>query len=334
MIHTSLRAAKCGLVGLTMACVAQVASAQEQLKLTLNWAVGPYHEAFFLAQEKGYYADAGLEVQIEPGRGSSATSQLVASGQTDIGMAGAVSAFDLVAKGAPIQIVMAIRQDDGYALMVRPDSGINSPKDLEGRKIALQPGGIQVPLFDAMIAVNEVDKSKVEVISVDASALLNLYADDQIDAYITIPGFEQPKLNERGLKAKFVYLRDYGVPILGHSLVVNRQILEERPDAVRGFLAATLRAFSEATHNPGIAVDALLAKHPEAGKKDDILFTVQDAVQSTYCAPEAPGLGWPSQAILDESYGVMTGFMNLPDNRPISDYITREFLPAELPACP
>lgn len=325
---------KHAVAGLALACLAQAAQAQEQLKLTLNWAVGPYHEAFFLAQNKGYYADAGLEVEIEPGRGSSATGQLVASGQTDIGMAGGVALFDLAAKGAPIQIVMAIRQDDGYALMVRPDSGINSPKDLEGRSIALQPGGIQVPLFDAMVAVNGIDKSKVEVVSVDASALLNLYAENQVDAYITIPGFEQPKLNERGLEAKFLSLRDYGVPILGHSLAVNRRTLEERPEAVRSFLEATVRAFGEAAQNPEAAVDALLVANPEAGAKEDILFTVRDAIATTYCAPGAPGLGWPSQQILDESYAVMTGHMELPDDEPVGFYVTRDFLPADLPACP
>jgi NitT/TauT family transport system substrate-binding protein len=310
------------------------AGAAEKLKLTLNWAVGPYHEAFYLAQARGYYAAEGVEVEIEPGRGSGATIQLVASGRTDIGIAGGVAAFDLAAKGAPVKVVMALRQDDGYAVLVRPGSGIKTPKDLEGKRIALQPGGIQVPLFDAFVAVNKLDKSKIQVTSVDASALLNLYAENRIDAYITIPGFEAPKLAERGLKAEYVSLRAYGVPILGHSLTVSQRTLDQRPAAIRGFLKATLRAFGESVKDPGAAVDALLAANPNAGKREEILFTVKDAIETTYCTPGAPGLGWPSQKILDESFAVMTGYMNLPKDKPISFYATREFLPAALPACP
>lgn len=106
-------------------------------------------------------------------------------------------------------------------MQVHEDSGIEKPEDLIGKTTGLNQGGIQVPLFNALVAANGLDASQIEVVNVDAGALLNLFQEREVDAYITIPGFELPKLAERGLTARFLNLRDFGVPILGHSLAVR-----------------------------------------------------------------------------------------------------------------
>lgn len=79
--------------------------------------------------------------------------------------------------------------------------------------------------------------------------------------------------------------------------------------------------------NPEEAVDALLAEYPEAGEKEDILFTVMDAHETTYCVDGSAGLGWPPQSIFDESYTLMTQHMNLPEDEPVSFYIASDVLP-------
>ena len=79
--------------------------------------------------------------------------------------------------------------------------------------------------------------------------------------------------------------------------------------------------------NPEEAVDALLAEYPEAGEKEDILFTVMDAHETTYYVDGSAGLGWPPQSIFDESYTLMTQHMNLPEDEPVSFYIASDVLP-------
>lgn len=98
-----------GLVAAAATMFASPVLAQEALKLTLNWQPGPYHEMFFYGKALGYYADEGIDLTIEPGRGSSATIQLVGAGNAEVGMAGGVAIFDLASKGAPVKIIMAIR---------------------------------------------------------------------------------------------------------------------------------------------------------------------------------------------------------------------------------
>ena len=113
------------------------------MKITLNFLAAAPNAGFMMAKQMGLYEKAGINLTIEEGKGSGTTAQMVATGQTDVGFADAPAAMQLRTKGAPVKIVAPVLQTNGFAIISLEDSGIASPKDLVGKKLALvddQPG--------------------------------------------------------------------------------------------------------------------------------------------------------------------------------------------------
>ncbi|MGH8800236.1 MAG: ABC transporter substrate-binding protein, partial [Casimicrobiaceae bacterium] len=157
------------LVGVALPLAAQPL---KPMKLTLNFLAGGPQAGFMLAKKLGYYKDAGIDLTIEEGKGSATTAQLVATGQTDVGFADAPAAMQIRSKGAPVKIIAPVLQTNGFAIISIEGSGINSPKDLVGKKLAVQPGTAQTTLLDAILAENKLDKGRLDVVNIDPAALV------------------------------------------------------------------------------------------------------------------------------------------------------------------
>jgi hypothetical protein len=97
------------------------------------------------------------------------TALLIAQGKADVGYADSGAAISGASKGGPIKIIAVINQANSYGLVSLADSGIKTPQDLVGKKIAVCPGCAQVPLLDAFMAVQHLDPSKVEIQNVQES---------------------------------------------------------------------------------------------------------------------------------------------------------------------
>lgn len=310
------------------------AAAADKMKFTLNFSADPGHAAFIYAQKLGLYRDAGIDLTIEQGRGSSSTVQLVASGQTDVGLAEAGVTINLAARGAPVKIVGVVEQRSSWAIIVRDDSPIKQPKDLEGRKVGLSPGTAQKALLTALAGARGVDAGKIETVNFDGAATLSMLGEGRVDAIIDVPDIMLPRLKERGITARALYLRDNNVPLFSMSLVATDKTLAEKGDLMRRFLDATLKGIKATMADPQAAVAALLEAYPDAGKRDAALFTVTERSKNNYCASDSVGVGQPSQAYLDASYGVMTKYMGVTAEKPFSAYYDAGYLPKPPIACP
>ena len=113
--------------------VARAATALKPVTFTLDWLYQGASAGFLVAQEKGFYRDAGLDVTILAGKGSGTTAQLVASKATPIGFSDGFVVANSVAKGMAIKTVGTIYRRDPAAIMVLDELPIKSPKDLEGK---------------------------------------------------------------------------------------------------------------------------------------------------------------------------------------------------------
>jgi NitT/TauT family transport system substrate-binding protein len=134
----------------------------EKVSVRLDWLPGADHSALFLAKQKGFYEEQGLDVEILSGQGSVPTLQLVASGNQTIGLA-SLSALALAAsKGAPVIGIAGIMQRAPESVISLKTSGISKPSDLEGKKFGAVPGDQAQRLFDAYAEANKVDVSKVK----------------------------------------------------------------------------------------------------------------------------------------------------------------------------
>jgi NitT/TauT family transport system substrate-binding protein len=330
--RTSIKAIAIGAALAALAVGTAQAQAPKPLRLTLNFLAGGPQAGFMYAKELGLYDKAGINLTIEEGRGSGTTAQLVATGQTDVGFADAPAAMQLRSKNAPVKIVAPILQTNGFAIITLEDSGIRKPADLVGKRVAVQAGTAQTTLLNAILSANNIDPAKFNAINIDPSAFVGTLIEKKVDAILGGADFQSVQLRDRGFKVVDILYRDVGVPTVGLSIIAQDAKLAADPDLYRKFVAVSLEGWDLARKNPGAASEAVIKMFPTANKEQ---IQKQLAVDlQLLCAPGATALGRVPDANWQTTYALLTKYLELPTAKPVTDYYTTDYLPANPPKCP
>lgn len=308
------------------------AFAQDKMKLIMNWTADSAHLGFALAQKNGYYADEGLDVELEEGRGSAVAAQLVATGQADIGYADAGAALNVASQGAPIKIIATIWKAGQFGVQFLDSSGIAEPKDLVGRKLAVAPGSAMLPLVPVFLRANNIPESDVEIVSVAADAYIGLLTSGEVDAVARTPETVLVPLAEQGYDGGNIYFYDNGVPLVSLSLIAREDKLTANPDLYRRFVKATLRGWADAIDDPSASIAALAEVFPETPHSVEAMTQAAGFSFTSVC-PVAGQIGVTPPETWDQVYEVMTTAMEFSNDKPISAYYSMDYLPSDAPAC-
>src|SRR6185369_11159384 len=150
--------------------VGNVSLAQDKVSLRLNWYLGGLHVPFYYGKDRGLYAAEGIDLTINEGRGSANTVQVVAAGSDTFGLADSSSVVLTASKGADIKSVMSLLNTTGFSVVSLAEAGIKTPKDLEGKKVAVTAGDPLGQLLQAVCKANNVDCTKIGMVQVDPAA--------------------------------------------------------------------------------------------------------------------------------------------------------------------
>ena len=259
---------------------------------------------------------------------------MVATGQADLGYADAGAALNVAAKGAPIKIIATIWKSGQFGIQSLASSGIKEPKDLIGKKLSVAPGSAMVPLVPIFLQANGIAESDVEIVSAAQSAVMGLLTSAAIDAVAETPENVVVPLAAEGIAADNMYFYNNGVPVVSLSLIAREDKLAANPALYSSFIKATLRGWQDAMKDPSGAVDALLEIFPETENTKDALLQGATYSFSSLC-PGGPGdsIGVTDAATWDSIYNIMTTAMSFPTDKPITDYYSSDYLPADSVLC-
>ena len=275
----------------SMACTAQKQSdsGEKKLKLVLDWTPNTNHTGLYVAMEKGYYKDAGIELEIvqPPEDGAEV---LVASGKADFGisfqdtMAGALSKDSPL----PIKAVAAITQHNTSGIMSRKGDGITSPKGLEGKKYATWDLPIEKAILKNVVEKDGGDFAKVELIPSTVTDEVSALSTKQIDAVWVYYGWAGISAKEKGFDFDYVAFKDinptfdYYTPVL----ITNDDMIKNNSDTVKKFLEATKKGYEFAAGNPQDAAEILLKYAPEIDSK--LANASQEYLSTCYIDKDIP----------------------------------------------
>src|SRR5258708_34163244 len=282
-----LRHAGAGLLAVPLARPALAQAKLRDVTLRLDWVFEGRNAGWMVAQDKGFYAEAGLNVDIGPGKGSGSTAQLVASKATQFGYSDGFVVGNSVSKGMSIRTVAGIYRRNPTAVIVLADSDIKTPKDLEGKSIALTPGSAQFQQWPAFAKGCGVDASKVRVVSIDPAGTPPPLIAGQVPA---IAGFAQgqvPTVEIRGnKKTRVVWYADCGVAVVSNGLVVHNDLIKEDPALVKSFDPPTLNASLYRRQHP----DEIVAIAKKFSPTIEPAVTLREAALSwqTWVTPTTP----------------------------------------------
>ena len=176
-------------VGLLLASAAtQPAFTQTAEKLTVRftWKFKGEYAPLFLALDKGYYKAEGLDVDLAEGSGAQTVLKLLASGNEKFGYGPAVSAAQAVSQGLPVKVVALYQTKAPMGVISFPDVPLKSPKDLEGKRLAISVGETFGDMLGPFSRINHVDIAKIQQIQMDASARTSQFLTRKIDVMWSI----------------------------------------------------------------------------------------------------------------------------------------------------
>jgi NitT/TauT family transport system substrate-binding protein len=241
------------------------AAAADKVSLITDAGFLGRHAYYFVAIEKGYYKAENLDVSILPGQGSAQAVKQVAAGNATFGFADAGSV--VLARGndnSPIRLVAEIYAKPPHAIYALKDSGIEKPKDLEGRRIANPAGGAIPLVFPAYAKAAGIDESKVKWVITSSESLPGLLALGRVDAIGQFTVGE-PRLKKEAAPKELVELTyaDAGLDFYSNGIIANESTIESNPDLVHRFVSATMKGLKDALDDPKEAAEIMRKFHRE-----------------------------------------------------------------------
>jgi len=255
-----------GLALLVTLAQAPNAHALEEVSLRLSWFATGYTSPFFLGIDKGWYKEAGLDLKVQESQGATIAVQQVASGNATFGTVTADAAVRVIAQDAPIKMVGTLATTNGYCVLVKADSGINSPKDLQGKRYGSTAVSSPGRMLSAYLRANNVPPDSVHRISMDFTNLYAGFMGGQFDAMAALTYDEVPRFEARGIKVRCMEYADVGLKMIGYTIVTRLSTIQSQPDTVRKFVAVTLKAYEYAFQHPEESAEAAKKLGGDAAK--------------------------------------------------------------------
>ena len=275
----------------SMACGSekQSTSVEKKLKLVLDWTPNTNHTGLYVAMDKGYYKDAGIELEIvqPPEDGAEV---LVASGKADFGISFQDTMAGALSKNSPLPIkaVAAITQHNTSGIMSRKGDGITTPKGLEGKKYATWDLPIEKAILKNVVEKDGGDFAKVELIPSTVTDEVSALSTKQIDAVWVYYGWAGISAKEKGFDFDYFAFKDinptfdYYTPVI----IKNDDMIKNDSDTVKKFLEATKKGYEFAAGNPQDAAEILLKYAPEIDSK--LANASQEYLSTCYIDKDIP----------------------------------------------
>lgn len=260
---TSMRFFVFLIVCCALSCSGQKTGSQDKIELILDWKAQMEHAGFFVAKAKGFYAEAGIDIDILEGTGAPTAARVVGNGTYKFGIASGAATVLSRAQGIPVVSLAVINQHSPVVVYSLAEKNITQPKDLIGKRIGVNVGGTKHREFQAFLRKQNIKDEQIELMGMSEASPAPLLA-GQVDAMLGYTE-DQPVIVElRDFKVNRISLADYGIDVYSTNIIANESFLQENGDLASRFLKASLKGWQYAIEHPDEAVAAYMAQRPES----------------------------------------------------------------------
>jgi NitT/TauT family transport system substrate-binding protein len=318
------RSALAGVL-LLLSAAPGISQSVQEVTLRLDFLPGGYHAPFFVALERGYYKESGIDLRILDGKGSGPTVQVVGSNLDTFGLAGMSTVATAISKGIPLVSVGGLIQQDPNSILSLANSGITKPKDVEGKRGALVSTSASDRLFQALVKAANIDMSKVAALNVSNETRYSVVLRGAADFTVGWSFTDGYRLNKQQKISPPILFSDYGVTMLGVGIFVTKETAAKRPELVKAFLAATAKGAQDAIDDPRAAVAAITKARPDADP-DFLLDGVNNLAKFIHTKSSANlPLLVMSKSDWEETRRNLIDFLDLPPTLNAEAFYTNDF---------
>ncbi len=240
----------------------------EKVTFVLDWAPNTNHTGIYVAKEKGFYRDQGLEVEIiQPQEGSSDT--IVASGKAQFGISYQEGVTYARAAGVPLVSIAAVIQHNTSGFASLKEKNILSPKDFEGKTYGGWGSETEIATIKYLMDQEGADFSKVNIMTTGDADFFQASASGQIDFAWIFEGWAGIEAKLKGIELNYIDLGriapvfDYYTPVI----ITNEDILKNNKELAESFMKATIKGYEFAIENPDEAAEIMISAVPELNRE-------------------------------------------------------------------
>ena len=311
----------------------------DKFPFRLNWTLYGEHAPFFVARDKGFYAQEGLEVEIQEGSGSTTVAQLVAASNSPVAYVDAATMMRGVTNGMPIKAVGVTLQESPMAFIYRADAARPTKvSEIKGSRIALTAGDASLAIFTAFMGKLGMKVEDVQVITVanpqgKEQAVLNKQADALLGYFMD----QGPRMQlQTGVKMGWTRLYDMaGVTTLSSAIIVNNNWLKDakNQDMLRRFLRASQRGWQHSFDNRAEAAEIFRKAAPVFTQ--EIALLEVEGTMSIIRTERTKGraIAWSDIGDWRDTQDLLSKFAKLTPQADLNTYFTNEYL-SEAPYMP
>lgn len=239
----------------------------EKVTVVLDWTPNTNHTGLYVAKEKGFFEEQGLDVEIiQPG--DAGADQLVASGQAEFAVSYQENITLARTQNVPIVSIAAVIQHNTSGFASPTDKNITSPKDFEGKTYGGWGSPIEQAVIETLMNTENADINKLDIVNAGNADFFTM-ANQGIDFAWIYYGWTGVEAELRGENINMIYLTDYSEKLDYYTpvLATNEKMIKENPDTVKAFVAASSKGYKYAIENPEDAAEILSAAAPELDKE-------------------------------------------------------------------
>ncbi len=279
------------LLFITTGCTSD--NSLEQVTLMLDYTPNTNHTGIYVAENLGYYEEAGIDLKIiQPS--DIATEAAVASSSADIGISYGENVAQFDDSEDNIESIYAILNTNTSGFLSRQDRNITRPKEFEGKTYCGWGSDIEQSLIDTIVSADGGDPSKVNVVI----AASNLMSDkDECDFVWAYEGWDKINLENNNIAVNYVPFSDYGVDWYTPVIITSNDYLNENEQIIEEFISATQKGYEYAIANPQESADILLKSAPELDQ--ELVYSSQEFLSQYYQTDGQP-LGYQDPIIWQE----------------------------------
>ncbi|HEY8442376.1 MAG TPA: ABC transporter substrate-binding protein [Xanthobacteraceae bacterium] len=317
------------------ALMAGPAAAADKVILMLNWYVYGEHAPFYYGKEKGIFADAGIDLDIQEGRGAGVTTQAVAARTAQFGYVDVPTMMRAAVKGAPVISTGVLLQTSPMSAMGFVEKNIRKPEDIKGKTVATTPGDSMSQIWPLFLKKTGLKESDFKTVSGDATTKLNAVINGQADLLLGYVMDQSMKIKDAtGRDVYPIKFADYGVNLVSSGIITTTGLIKDNPDLVKRMMLASTKAIIASVKDPKAAAQAILKANPKGGRIETLTQGFELTIP-LYADPTGSSRQpfKVSEQNMADTAAVMVEYGGLDaaakDNP--KQFYTNEYLPADMP---
>ena len=270
------------------------ATSLTKARVMLDWTPNTNHTGLYVALEKGFYQEEGLDVEILEA-GDIGPDQLVAVGEVDFGVTYQENVTHARAADIPLVSLAAVIQHNTSGFASLKNNNLSRPRDLQGKKYGGWGSPAEHAIIEAIVNNDGGDPDAIEFIDIGAIDFLSVIG-KQVDFYWIFQGWDGIRAEQQNVPLNVIMLRDYE-PALDYYtpvLIASEDTIAQKPDFVKKFMAATSKGYQYCIDNPERSAEILLEAVPELDA--ELVKASQKWLSSQYQA-DASNWGWQDQKV-------------------------------------